>query len=116
MLSVETYTHCDTPPPPDQLRELLQLCDIFSPNEDEAASIVGEGTPQQLAARLLDAGAAVVLLRCGANGVLLAQRGEPEVWQVCDGCGGFWGRRARREARASPPPSCSCFYIAHSPP
>lgn len=44
ILSIETYTSCDTPLVPErqaELSELLRVCDVFSPNEDEARSILG---------------------------------------------------------------------------
>lgn len=49
-------THLYVPPLcphllPQVLSELLQWCDIFSPNEMEAVSLVGQGTPLELADR-----------------------------------------------------------------
>lgn len=73
-LSLETYTHCESLPDPDDLAELLQLCDIFSPNELEAASLVGAGSPQQLVQRLLEVGGSTVALRCGAQGAWIGHR------------------------------------------
>lgn len=73
-MSLETYTHCASPPSQQELQDLLQLCDIFSPNELEAASIVGPGNPEQLVQRLIDAGAATVALRCGAQGAWIGDR------------------------------------------
>jgi len=61
---------------------VLQLTDIFSPNEVEAESIVGPGTPQQLVQRLLAAGAPVVALRRGDQGVMVGQHGCDDIWQV----------------------------------
>eukprot|EP00775_Hariotina_reticulata_P005970 gene5970-6209_t len=82
LLSVETYTACDTPPTAQQLAALLQLVDIFSPNELEAQSIVGPGTPSQLVQRLLAAGAPLVALRRGEEGVMIGQQGCDDIWQV----------------------------------
>lgn len=57
------------------MRELLSVVDIFSPNEAEAQSIVGQGgSPQQLVERLLQLGGQLVALRMGEQGVLLAQQ------------------------------------------
>jgi sugar/nucleoside kinase (ribokinase family) len=80
---VETYTCCDTPPPEQQLRELLSVVDIFSPNSAEAASIVGPGTPQQLVQRLLQLGAQLVALRMGGDGVLLARVQQDGQVEAC---------------------------------
>lgn len=82
LLSVETYTACDSPPPDQQLAALLQAVDIFSPNEAEAASIVGPGSPQQLVQRLLAAGARTVSLRMGPEGVLVADGPSCTMWHV----------------------------------
>ncbi|KXZ47604.1 hypothetical protein GPECTOR_34g763 [Gonium pectorale] len=77
-LSVETYTAAEEPARPEQVAALLADCDIFSPNESEAESIVGPGTPEELALRLLSlsppGGADVVVVRCGPAGVLVARR------------------------------------------
>ena len=89
LLSVETYTCCDSPPQQHELRELLSVVDIFSPNTAEAESIVGPGQPQQLVERLLQLGAQCVVLRMAEQGVLLAQQQQPSgqavMHQVCAG-------------------------------
>ena len=56
--------------------------DIFSPNEVEAASIVGPGTPLELVQRLAAAGAAVVCLRRGADGAVVHDAATGETWSV----------------------------------
>lgn len=83
LLSVETYTCCDRPPPEQQMRQLLSVVDIFSPNKAEAESIVGAGTPQQLVDRLLQLGARLVALRMGEKGVLLARQQEGGQLECC---------------------------------
>lgn len=83
LLSVETYTCCDSPPPEQHMRELLSVVDIFSPNEAEAESIVGAGTPQQLVDRLLQLGALIVALRMGEKGVLLARQQDGGQLDCC---------------------------------
>lgn len=91
LLSVETYTCCESPPTEQQLHELLSVVDIFSPNLAEAASIVGPGTPVQLVRRLLQLGAQLVALRMGEDGVLLARvqpDGHVEECEVHAGTGG----------------------------
>lgn len=48
LLSCETYTTCDAPLLPgrrDELAALLALCDVFSPNEGEARSMLGQPEP-----------------------------------------------------------------------
>lgn len=93
LLSVETYTCCDSPPPEQELRELLGVVDIFSPNLDEAVSIVGDlGTPQQLVQRLVQLGAHTVALRMGEQGVLVASRRQEQDGQVmcCQVGLGLW--------------------------
>lgn len=74
LLSVETYTCCDSLPPEESVRELLAVVDIFSPNLSEAESIVGPGTPRQVVERLLQLGARLVVLRMGEQGVLVAKQ------------------------------------------
>jgi sugar/nucleoside kinase (ribokinase family) len=85
---VETYTACEVPPDPGALSALLGACDIFSPNEAEAASIVGPGTPAQLVGALLAAGATTVALRLGAAGALVAHGPSGVAVQVGDMWGG----------------------------
>jgi sugar/nucleoside kinase (ribokinase family) len=87
LLSVETYTTCDTPPPQQQLRELLSVVDIFSPNAAEAASMLGPGTPQELLHGLLQLGGCLVVLRMGEDGVLLGRTLEGGNIETCTvGC------------------------------
>jgi sugar/nucleoside kinase (ribokinase family) len=70
LISVEPFTHAAGPGPmsPERVRALVSAGDIFSPNEVEAASIVGPGTLLELVKRLAAAGAKVVCLRRGADG------------------------------------------------
>ncbi|HET6387386.1 MAG TPA: ribokinase [Armatimonadota bacterium] len=64
-------------------RELLSLVDILTPNESEAARLLGlpeaqTETPEELAERLLIAGAGAIVLTRGERGVLvLASSGSP---------------------------------------
>lgn len=88
LVSVETYTACDTPPSSQQLQQLLQVCDVFSPNELEATSLVGPGSPLQLVDRLLAAGATTVALRRGPEGALVKHGPSGEAWQVGGGHAG----------------------------
>jgi sugar/nucleoside kinase (ribokinase family) len=71
LVSVEPFRRAAQRPAPDALRALLTACDIFSPNVAGAESLVGAGQPEELARRLVEAGAAVVALRMGAEGSLI---------------------------------------------
>tara|TARA_B110000305_G_scaffold233112_1_gene289067 strand:- start:456 stop:875 length:420 start_codon:yes stop_codon:yes gene_type:complete len=57
---------------------------VFSPNELEAVSLVGTGTPVELCERLLNAGAKVVCIRRGALGAVAvdSRKGSTTVWSV----------------------------------
>ncbi|KAG2435179.1 hypothetical protein HXX76_007262 [Chlamydomonas incerta] len=82
VLSVEPYTAAETPATRSEAVELLSHCDVFSPNEAEAESIVGPAdSPAELARRLLAlspaGGVDVVVVRCGSAGVLAARRATP---------------------------------------
>jgi ribokinase len=60
-------------PPTDRGAELIELSDVITPNETEAAALVGmSGDPGELASRLLDLGAGSVAMTLGADGVLFA--------------------------------------------
>jgi ribokinase len=60
-------------PPPDRGAELMELSDVVTPNETEAAALAGaSGEPEELASRLLKLGAGAVALTMGAEGVLFA--------------------------------------------
>uniref|UniRef100_A0A7S0RQS8 Carbohydrate kinase PfkB domain-containing protein n=1 Tax=Chlamydomonas leiostraca TaxID=1034604 RepID=A0A7S0RQS8_9CHLO len=90
LLSSEPYTAAERPASWEEVQALLRVVDVFSPNESEAASMVGPGSPLQMAHRLLEAagpeGARVVVVRCGPAGVVAAWRGEDGTlskgWQV----------------------------------
>ena len=73
LVSLETFRPAPQPLAPQALARLLRATDIFSPNELSAASLVGPGEPETVARRLLAAGAAVLALRLGARGSLVAE-------------------------------------------
>jgi sugar/nucleoside kinase (ribokinase family) len=75
-VSVETFRPAQSRMAPPALRALLSAADIFSPNMLSAESLVGAGSPEALAGRLLEAGARVVALRRGAEGSLVAEAGS----------------------------------------
>jgi cytidine kinase len=70
-VSVEPFREAAQPLSDKELSTLLGNCDIFSPNVEEARSLVGDGDPQVLVERLAEAGAALVALRMGAEGSLV---------------------------------------------
>ena len=60
LLSVETYTACDAPLLPERrgdLEALLAVCDVFSPNDSEARSML-QPIPDAEAAAAAGAGCA----------------------------------------------------------
>lgn len=75
IISLEPFKPADHLPDPKALQRLVSLADIFSPNLEEAISLVGPGEPSDLVVRLLDAGAPIVALRMGAQGALIGQQG-----------------------------------------
>lgn len=83
VLSVETYTHAEVAPSNEQLQALLRSCDVFSANELEAASLVGQQqNAVDTAQLLLEAGAKTLLLRRGEAGVLVADCSSDDMWMV----------------------------------
>ncbi|MCX8025787.1 MAG: PfkB family carbohydrate kinase, partial [Thermanaerothrix sp.] len=75
VISLEPFKPADDLPDPKVLQRLVSLADIFSPNLEEAISLVGPGEPFDLVTRFLDAGAPIVILRMGPQGVLIGQQG-----------------------------------------
>ena len=82
LVSVEPFTHALAPVTPERLRLLCTAGDIFSPNELEATSLVGPGTPLELVTRLAAAGARVVCLRRGSEGAVVHDAATGETWSV----------------------------------
>jgi sugar/nucleoside kinase (ribokinase family) len=64
------------------LRQLCNAADIFSPNLIEAQSLVGGGSPDELARRLADAGACIVALRMGQQGSLVFVKATHALYHV----------------------------------
>lgn len=101
ILSIEPFRRANAPLPPADLTALVSAGQIFSPNLEEAESLVGTGTPRQLIQRLADAGADIIALRMGSKGAMVHHNHEtihiPAVsTQVIDStgagnafCGGF---------------------------
>ncbi len=63
-----------TPEKLDQFAAFLPLVDVFSPNGEESAQLLGTDDPDGIVARFLEMGVPVVALRMGAAGSLVATR------------------------------------------
>ncbi|MET8980023.1 sugar kinase [Streptomyces sp. NPDC004539] len=65
--------------PPEQaapvLRELVARADLVFAGDDEAALVVGEGTPEELALKLGELGPSTVVIKLGAQGALASVDG-----------------------------------------
>lgn len=55
-----------------ELESFLANLDIFSPNVSEAEAMLGPASPEEIVAKLINAGASCVALRMGAEGALVA--------------------------------------------
>lgn len=82
IVSVEPFRHADRLLRDGEIRALMEVCHIFSPNLYEAQSILGPAAPEQQIQRMLDAGAAVVVMRMGADGSLMRRAGRDETVHV----------------------------------
>jgi len=80
--SIEPFKPAERRPSAEELRRLLSLATIFSPNLGEAISLLGQGSPESLLKQLLDGGTEVVALRLGDQGALLGRRGEEGAWHI----------------------------------
>lgn len=78
VVSIESFCPAAQQPDKSAINRLLQAADIFSLNEHEAVSLVGTGKPEELALRLVSAGAKLLCLRLGAKGSLIVD-GKNEV-------------------------------------
>jgi sugar/nucleoside kinase (ribokinase family) len=81
-LSVEPFTRATRPVPRETLEALCSAGDVFSPNELEAVSLVGKGSPLELCRRLAAAGAKIVCVRRGAKGAVAHDAETGETWRV----------------------------------
>ena len=82
LLSVEPFTRATRPVSRETLETLCSAGDVFSPNELEAVSLVGEGSPAELCRRLADAGAKIVCVRRGEKGAVVHDAATGETWHV----------------------------------
>jgi 5-dehydro-2-deoxygluconokinase len=60
-------------------REAVRRCTVAVGNRSEASVVVGEGAPEALAARLLELGASLAVVKLGPDGVLAMSRDETVV-------------------------------------
>ncbi len=82
LVSIEPFRAAQRPLNKAELRALLSAGQIFSPNEAEARSLVGDGEPPELLARLTARGAEIVALRQGAGGALVHRADTGETWHI----------------------------------
>ena len=77
-VSVEPFRAAQHPLTQTELQALLSAGQIFSPNVQEAVSLVGSAEPRELIQKMVDAGAKIVALRQGENGTTVhrADTGE----------------------------------------
>ena len=81
-ISVEPFTRATRPVSRETLQTLCSAGHVFSPNELEAVSLVGEGSPVALCRRLAAAGAKVVCVRRGEKGAIVHDGETGETWRV----------------------------------
>jgi cytidine kinase len=78
LVSIELFRPAERALSADELERLVNAGDIFSPNEEEAVSLVGPGDPLEQVQKLLQqgtpGGARVIVLRMGALGSLVARQ------------------------------------------
>ncbi len=82
VVSIEPFKPAERLPDPRELRELLEAALIFSPNIEEATSLLGRDEPLALLKGLLANGVEVAALRMGAQGALVARRGERVAYHI----------------------------------
>lgn len=82
VVSVEPFKPAECLPDTGDLRMLLTAAPIFSPNIEEAVSLLGRGELLTLLQGLLANGAEIAALRMGARGALVARRGEGVAYHI----------------------------------
>jgi len=91
-LSIETFTKASTKIQPDgDLWAAVELCDIFSPNEEEARSILdltklnrdsNDAELIKLTSPFIKAGARWCSLRRGADGAVVHEESSKNAWHI----------------------------------
>jgi sugar/nucleoside kinase (ribokinase family) len=74
LISIETSKHADIQPPDETIRSILNQCDVFSPNWEEAVSLFGTADGLEMCRRAAALGGRILALRCAADGA--------EVWNL----------------------------------
>lgn len=74
-VSLETFIAASPGLSEEALAELFTAADVFSPNLQEAASLVGAGHPPDMLRRMSRMGVKVITLRMGAAGSLVSEDG-----------------------------------------
>lgn len=82
IVSIEPFRAAERSLTDAELRALLSAGQIFSPNQDEASSLVGSGEPLDLIQRLVEAGAEIVALRQGPTGATVHRTDTSETWHI----------------------------------
>lgn len=82
VVSIEPFRPAARPMDDAELRALLSAGQIFSPNDEEAVSLVGPAEPLELIRRLVEAGAGVVALRQGERGATVHRADTGETWHI----------------------------------
>jgi len=83
LLSIEPFVHAEEKLTPEELSNLCSVADVFTPNEYEAFSLVGPGTPLEVIDKIVEAGAqGLVVLRRGPEGSVAHDEATGETWQV----------------------------------
>lgn len=82
VLSIEPFTAARRMLSREEVEGLCSVGDIFSPNEIEAFSIVGPGSPVDVVERIAEAGAKVVILRRGPQGSVVYDSQTGEMWEI----------------------------------
>lgn len=87
IVSIESYKPAASIPRPDALFKMLSSADIFSANQEEAQSLVGEGDPLEQARRLAQAGGnkptdRVIAIRLGVSGSLVLDVSTSESFHI----------------------------------
>ncbi|RME76259.1 MAG: hypothetical protein D6784_06215 [Chloroflexi bacterium] len=82
VVSVEPFRPALTRLSARRLSALVSAGQIFSPNLEEARSLVGPGDPPVLLNRLADAGASITALRLGPDGSLVHRAATGEMYPI----------------------------------
>lgn len=82
IVSIEPFKPAERLPDSDELKVLLEAAHIFSPNVEEAASLLGSGEPLALLQGLFARGAQIVALRMGVQGALVSRQGERRAYHI----------------------------------